>query len=57
MGKIKMGHTSFLMFAETTGIVDASSQACLQWEKMLSSPDTWADMALTLDPHANAYKF
>ncbi|XP_072850843.2 synaptotagmin-like protein 3 [Pogona vitticeps] len=41
----------------TTGIMDASSQACLQWEKMLSSPNTWMDFALALYPHATAYKF
>ncbi|KAJ7342144.1 hypothetical protein JRQ81_009151 [Phrynocephalus forsythii] len=41
----------------TTGTADASSQACLQWEKMLNSPNTWTDLALTLYPHATAYKF
>ncbi|CAI5770344.1 synaptotagmin 3 isoform X1 [Podarcis lilfordi] len=41
----------------STGTVDATSQACLQWEKMLSSPDTWTDIALSLYPNAPAFKF
>nr|XP_060609640.1 synaptotagmin-like protein 3 [Anolis sagrei ordinatus] len=39
-----------------TSTVGATSQACLQWEKMLSSPDTWTDITLTLYPNATAFK-
>ncbi|XP_061480249.1 synaptotagmin-like protein 3 isoform X2 [Rhineura floridana] len=41
----------------STSSVDAASQACLQWEKMLSSPDVWTDIILTLSANAPAFKF
>ncbi|XP_062981750.1 synaptotagmin-like protein 3 isoform X2 [Elgaria multicarinata webbii] len=41
----------------STGTVDATPQACLQWEKMLNSPNTWTDITLTLYPNASAFKF
>nr|XP_056708339.1 synaptotagmin-like protein 3 [Euleptes europaea] len=34
---------------------DATSQACLQWQKVLSSPYEWTDITLTL--HSNAHEF
>lgn len=46
------------LFAETsTSTLDATPQANLQWEKMLSSPDRWTDIMLTLYPNAQAFKF
>ncbi|KAH0622414.1 hypothetical protein JD844_024708 [Phrynosoma platyrhinos] len=40
-----------------TSNVGATSQACLQWEKMLNSPNTWTDITLTLYPNAPVFKF
>ncbi|XP_066467431.1 synaptotagmin-like protein 3 [Tiliqua scincoides] len=40
-----------------TSTPDATPQASLQWEKMLSSPDTWTDIMLMLYPNAQAFKF
>ncbi|XP_042301670.1 synaptotagmin-like protein 3 [Sceloporus undulatus] len=39
-----------------TGNVGSTSQASLQWEKMLNSPNTWTDITLMLYPNAPAFK-
>ncbi|XP_015262273.1 PREDICTED: synaptotagmin-like protein 3 [Gekko japonicus] len=36
---------------------DAISQACLQWQQVLSSPNEWTDIALTLQSSANMFNF
>ncbi|KAJ6664552.1 hypothetical protein lerEdw1_006125 [Lerista edwardsae] len=51
LGGARLGTTA------PTSTLDTHPQANLQWEKMLSSPDTWTDIMLTLYPNAHAFKF
>ncbi|XP_060097492.1 synaptotagmin-like protein 3 [Heteronotia binoei] len=51
LGGARLGTTS------QTRTSDATSQACLPWQKVLSSPNEWTDIILTLQSSAHAFNF
>uniref|UniRef100_A0A8C7A2Y3 Synaptotagmin like 3 n=1 Tax=Nothoprocta perdicaria TaxID=30464 RepID=A0A8C7A2Y3_NOTPE len=41
---------------ESFGLRDPGSEALLQWQKVLSSPNTWTDLSLVLHPNKERFK-